>query len=236
MHNGDKSDAALGKLVNEHLKSLGLETPVVKQNWVEGYPTYLEKDRIDIIAQCFKRIMTEGLNLDLNDDSMRDTPNRLGKMFVNEIFWGLNYDNFPKCTAIKNTMSHHDTHGSFVLERNVNVMSTCEHHFVPIDGKACVAYIPKDKVLGLSKLNRIVEFYSKRPQVQERLTEQIRAALAFVAETDNVAVYIDAAHFCVKTRGIQDVGSSTVTLSVGGMFAEDKSDIRREFLNLARMP
>ena len=175
-------------------------------------------------------------DLDLTDDSMMDTPNRLGKMFVNEIFWGLDYDNFPKCTAIKNTMSHHDTHGSFVLERNVNVMSTCEHHFVPIDGKACVAYIPKDKVLGLSKLNRIVEFYSKRPQVQERLTEQIRAALSFVTETDNVAVYIDAAHFCVKTRGIQDVGSSTVTLSVGGLFAEDKSDIRREFLNLARMP
>jgi len=229
MHNGDKSDAALGKLVNEHLKSLGLETPTIKGKWSH-------EDKIDIIAQCFKRIMKDGLGLDLNDDSMQDTPNRLGKMFVNEIFWGLDYDNFPKCTAIKNTMSHHDVHGSFVLERNVNVMSTCEHHFVPIDGRACVAYIPKDKVLGLSKLNRVVEFYSKRPQVQERLTEQIRAALSYVTETDNVAVYIDAAHFCVKTRGIQDVGSSTVTLSVGGLFAEDKSDIRREFLNLARMP
>ena len=229
MHNGDKSDAVLGKLVNEHLKSLGLETPVVRQH-------RMRKDRIDIIAQCFKRIMTDGLNLDLTDDSMQDTPNRLGKMFVNEIFWGLDYNNFPKCTAIKNTMSHHDVHGSFVLERNVNVMSTCEHHFVPIDGRACVAYIPKNKILGLSKLNRIVEFYCKRPQVQERLTEQIRAALTYVTETDNVAVYIDAAHFCVKTRGIQDVGSSTVTLSVGGLFAEDKSDIRREFLNIARMP
>ena len=229
MHNGDKSDAALGKLVNEHLKTLGLETPTVASHWNH-------KDKIALIAQCFKRIMTDGLGLDLNDDSMQDTPQRLGKMFVNEIFWGLDYNNFPKCTAIKNTMSHHDTHGSFVLERNVNVMSTCEHHFVPIDGKACVAYIPKDKVLGLSKLNRIVEFYSKRPQVQERLTEQIRAALAFVTGTDDVAVYIDAAHFCVKTRGIQDVGSSTVTLSVGGVFAEDRSDIRREFLNLARMP
>ena len=230
MHNGDKSDPALGKLVNEHLRLLGIETPT------SGVTNFSNKDKISVIAQCFRRIMKDGLDLDLTDDSMMDTPNRLGKMFVNEIFWGLDYDNFPKCTAIKNTMSHHDTHGSFVLERNVNVMSTCEHHFVPIDGKACVAYIPKDKVLGLSKLNRIVEFYSKRPQVQERLTEQIRAALSFVTETDNVAVYIDAAHFCVKTRGIQDVGSSTVTLSVGGMFAEDKSDIRREFLNLARMP
>jgi GTP cyclohydrolase I len=229
MHNGDKSDAALGKLVNRHLKILGLETPTIKGKWSQ-------EDKIDIIAQCFKRIMTEGLNLDLTDDSMQDTPNRLGKMFVNEIFWGLDYDNFPKCTAIKNTMSHHDVHGSFVLERNVNVMSTCEHHFVPIDGRACVAYIPKNKILGLSKLNRIVEFYCKRPQVQERLTEQIRAALSYVTDTVNVAVYIDAAHFCVKTRGIQDVGSSTVTLSVGGLFAEDKSDIRREFLNLARMP
>ena len=167
MHNGDKSDPALGKLVNEHLRLLGIETPT------SGVTNFSNKDKISVIAQCFRRIMKDGLDLDLTDDSMMDTPNRLGKMFVNEIFWGLDYDNFPKCTAIKNTMSHHDTHGSFVLERNVNVMSTCEHHFVPIDGKACVAYIPKDKVLGLSKLNRIVEFYSKRPQVQERLTEQI---------------------------------------------------------------
>ena len=126
--------------------------------------------------------------------------------------------------------------GSFVVERNINVQSNCEHHFVVIDGKAAVAYIPRAKVLGLSKLNRIVEFYAKRPQVQERLTEQIAAAISFVTETPDVAVYLDAVHYCVKSRGIQDTGSSTCTLAVDGVFAEHNSDIRREFLNLVRMP
>lgn len=174
----------------------------------------------------------EILGLDVTDDSLEDTPNRVAKMYVNEIFWGLNYDKFPKCTTIENKM---DYAHSFVLERNVNVQSNCEHHFVVIDGLATVAYIPKNKVLGLSKLNRIVEFFAKRPQVQERLTEQICETISFITESPDVAVYIDASHYCVKSRGIQDTGSSTVTLSTRGLFSEANSEVRREFLNIARI-
>ena len=139
-------------------------------------------------------------------------------------------------SKLKNKLAKVNTFNSFVLEKGITVNSVCEHHFVPIYGRATVAYVPGAKVLGLSKLNRIVEYFSRRPQVQERLTEQIRAALSYVVETPDVAVYMDAEHFCVKTRGVQDENSSTVTLSVGGIFAEDSSDTRREFLNLARMP
>jgi len=224
MHPQNKNDKVLGWEVHDHLVSLGIETPSIGSN----------DNKQKIIQDKFADIM-RAMGLDLLDDSLKETPRRLASMYVNEIFWGMEYNNFPKCTSIRNSLKQVDTHGSFVLEKGIRVSSTCEHHFVPIDGKATVAYIPKDKILGLSKLNRIVEYFSKRPQVQERLTEQIRAALSFVAETNDVAVFIDATHFCVKTRGIQDVGSTTVTLSVGGVFAEDKSDIRREFLNLARM-
>ena len=189
------------------------------------------KKKVKQIAGHFEKIM-DLLGLDLTDDSLIDTPNRVAKMYVNEIFWGLDYSKFPKCTAIDNKMDYKD---SFVLERNVNVQSNCEHHFVVIDGFATVAYIPHGKVLGLSKLNRIVEFFSKRPQVQERLNEQICEAISFITESPDVAVYIDASHYCVKSRGIQDTGSSTVTLSARGQFAEPNSDIRREFLNIARL-
>ena len=174
----------------------------------------------------------EELGLDLRDDSLMDTPNRVAKMYTREIFCGLNYDNFPKCTKIVNKMG---VNNSFVLERNINVQSNCEHHFVVIDGKATVAYIPRDTILGLSKLNRIVQFFSKRPQVQERLTEQIAEAIKFISGSEDVAVYIEGVHYCVKSRGIQDVTSSTMTLATRGRFAEEKSEIRREFLNSARM-
>ena len=173
----------------------------------------------------------ETLGLDLSDDSLEDTPRRVAKMYVNEIFYGLDYSNFPKCTKIENKMGRT---GSFVLEKNINVQSNCEHHFVVIDGFCHIAYIPNKTVLGISKLNRIVQFFAKRPQVQERLTEQIRATVQFVAQTEDVAVYVDAQHFCVKSRGIEDQNSRTVTLSVGGVFADDGSETRREFLNLAR--
>jgi GTP cyclohydrolase I len=224
MHPSYKNDKDLGKRVNQHLVSLGLETPVT--NKVKAVST----QKIEEIAPHFREIM-EILGLDLTDDSLMDTPNRVAKMYVNEIFYGLNYDYFPKCTAIENKMK---ANGSFLLEKNINVQSNCEHHFVVIDGLATVAYLPDKKLLGLSKLNRIVQFFAKRPQVQERLTEQIRATIQFVAETKDVAVYVDAKHWCVKSRGIQDQTSSTVTLSVGGVFAEDNSEIRKEFLNLAR--
>ena len=186
--------------------------------------------KIAAITDSFSDIMIE-LGLDTTDDSLMDTPKRVAKMYVNEIFYGLNYDYFPKCTAIENKMKNN---GSFLLEKNINVQSNCEHHFVVIDGLATVAYIADKKLLGLSKLNRIVQFFAKRPQVQERLTEQIRATIQYVAQTDDVAVYVDAKHWCVKSRGIQDQTSSTVTLSVGGVFAEKTSEIRKEFLNLAR--
>lgn len=224
-HPVHKNNAELGLRVHKHLVSKGLETPITDKVFGNN------EEKIDEIVPHFHKIM-EILGLDLADDSLEDTPRRVAKMYVNEIFWGLDYTKFPKCTAIDNKM---DYKHSFVLERNINVQSNCEHHFVVIDGLATVAYIPHKKVLGLSKLNRIVEFFAKRPQVQERLTEQICEAISFITETPDVAVYIDAAHFCVKSRGIQDTGSSTVTLSTRGLFAEPDSEVRREFLNIARL-
>ena len=224
MHPSYKNDPSLGKEVHAYLVKQGLETPMTDQ-----VKQSAEK-KIAAITDSFSDIMIE-LGLDTTDDSLMDTPKRVAKMYVNEIFYGLNYDYFPKCTAIENKMK---TNGSFLLEKNINVQSNCEHHFVVIDGLATVAYIADKKLLGLSKLNRIVQFFAKRPQVQERLTEQIRATIQYVAETKDVAVYVDAKHWCVKSRGIQDQTSSTVTLSVGGVFAEKTSEIRKEFLNLAR--
>lgn len=224
-HPVHKNNAELGKKVHDHLVSKGLETPMTSNVSVDN------EEKIKKIAPLFTQIM-DTLGLDLNDDSLIDTPKRVAKMYVNEIFWGLDYNKFPKCTAIENKMEYND---SFVLERNVNVQSNCEHHFVVIDGMATVAYIPHKYVLGLSKLNRIVEFFSKRPQVQERLTEQICETISYITQSEDVAVYIDAKHYCVKSRGIQDTGSSTVTLSTRGVFAEANSEIRREFLNIARL-
>ena len=214
-----KCDPELGRKVNEHLLSLGLETPMSRVR-----DEFNSEEAIEKIQNNVYNIMIE-LGLDLKDDSLRDTPERVAQMYVNEIFWGLDYDRFPKCTQIKNSMNYR---GSFVLERNINVQSYCEHHFIVIDGVASVAYIPNDVVLGLSKLNRIVQFFSKRPQVQERLTEQVRATIAFVAKTEDVAVQIDGLHFCVKSRGIQDLRSSTATFSASGQFED--GECRREFL------
>lgn len=225
-HPSYKSDSSLGMQVRDHLQSIGLETPMTDKVNVDT------EEKIQLIKASMTNAL-EALGLDLTDDSLMDTPNRVAKMWVKEIFWGLDYSQFPKCTTIENKMGK-NSQGSFVIERNINVQSNCEHHFVVIDGKACVAYIPRDKVLGLSKLNRIVEFFAKRPQVQERLTEQIAAAISFVTGTPDVAVYMEAVHFCVKSRGIQDTGSSTCTLAVDGVFADQDSDIRREFLNISR--
>ena len=224
MHPSYKSDSDLGKKVHEHLVSIGLETPMT-----DKVNTSMDS-KISIIKEKFTSIM-DILGLDLTDDSLIDTPSRVAKMYVKEIFYGLDYSNFPKCTKIENKMRNN---GSFLLEKNINVQSNCEHHFVVIDGLATVAYLPKDVLLGISKLNRIVQFFAKRPQVQERLTEQIRATIQYVAQTEDVAVYIDAQHYCVKSRGIEDQNSATVTLSVGGSFAAEGSEIRKEFLNLAR--
>lgn len=220
-YNKSKCDPILGQEVHEYLVRMGVETPSV--------PNKLARtDKVHIIEGHFKSIM-ETLGLDLSDDSLMDTPKRVAKMYVNEIFYGLDYEAFPKCTTVDNKMKYDE----MVVERNVNVQSNCEHHFIVISGLATVAYVPKDKVLGLSKINRIVEYFSKRPQIQERLTEQVFYALQYILDTDDIAVMIDAEHYCVKSRGVEDTGSSTVTSKLGGGFKSDPS-VRAEFYQLAR--
>jgi len=221
-YNKTKTDPELGQKIHDHLVKMGVETPTVENNLDR-------KEKIDIIESHFIGIM-KALGLDLTDDSLIDTPKRVAKMYCNEIFWGLDYDAFPKCTTVANKMNYDE----MVVERNVNVQSNCEHHFVIIDGLATVAYVPNEKVLGLSKINRIVEYFAKRPQIQERLTEQVFHALCYILETENVAVMIDAQHYCVKSRGVEDTGSSTVTTKLGGGFKTDAA-ARAEFLSIARM-
>jgi|688.fasta_scaffold255188_4 GTP cyclohydrolase I len=220
-YNKTKTDPELGLKVHEHLVKMGVETPTKPD-------TRDRKDKIELIESYFEGIMM-ALGLDLSDDSLMDTPKRVAKMYVNEIFWGLDYEAFPKCTTVDNKMHYNE----MVVERNVNVQSNCEHHFVVIDGLATVAYVPKQRVLGLSKINRIVEYFSKRPQIQERLTEQIFHTLQFILETEDVAVMIDAQHYCVKSRGVEDTGSSTVTSRLGGGFKNDPA-ARAEFYQIAR--
>jgi GTP cyclohydrolase I len=219
-YNKTKTNPELGKEIREALTKAGVETPLKSNNLSRS-------EKIEIISKHFYDIMRT-LGLDMGDDSLADTPNRVAKMYVNEIFWGLDPEAFPKCTAVENKM-HYD---EMVVERNVSVQSNCEHHFVVIDGNATVAYIPKDKVIGLSKINRIVEYFSKRPQIQERLTEQVYHALAKILGTDDVAVRIEATHYCVRSRGVEDTGSSTITSKLGGVFKDDPAT-RQEFLNLA---
>ena len=217
--NKTKTDPELGHRVHEHLVLNRVETPTVPSDISDA-------DKTNAIEHHFRGIM-ETLGLDLTDDSLNDSPRRVAKMFVSEIFWGLDYDNFPKCTAVENKMRYDE----MVVERNISVMSSCEHHFVVIDGNATVAYIPGQHVLGLSKLNRIVEYFSKRPQIQERLTEQIYFALQYILGTDDIAVVVDAIHYCVRSRGVEDHGSSTVTSKLGGRFRTDPA-LRAEFMSI----
>ena len=218
-YNKTKCDPTLGQEVHAHLVKCGVETPVIDHGTDR-------KDKIEAIEYHFAKIM-EKLGLDLKDDSLIETPKRVAKMYVNEVFWGLDYDAFPKCTAVDNKMKYDE----MVVERNINVQSNCEHHFVVIDGVATVGYIPKQKVLGLSKINRVVEYFSKRPQIQERLTEQIYHALQYILETDDIGVVVHAQHFCVRSRGVEDVGSSTVTSKLGGCFKNEPA-VRAEFMRL----
>lgn len=218
--NKTKTDAALGRAVHEHLVKAGVETPTVENN-------LSRTEKIDIIETKFRDIML-ALGLDLTDDSLIETPKRVAKMYVQETMWGLDWEAFPKCTAVDNKMKYDE----MVIERNINVQSQCEHHIVAIDGLATVAYIPKDKVLGLSKINRVVEYFSKRPQIQERLTEQIYFALQYILGTDDIAVMVNAEHYCVKSRGVEDTGSSTITSKLGGCFKTDDR-VRAEFMSIA---
>ena len=205
------------RLVRDALIERGLETP-----WHDNGLDDVEKRRR--IAACMTEIM-ETLGLDLQDDSLTKTPERVGKMFVNEIFSGLDYRNFPSITLIENKM-HFD---EMIKVKDISLTSTCEHHFVVIDGMAKVAYMPGTKIIGLSKINRIVQFFAKRPQVQERMTQQILVALQTLLDTKNVAVTITATHYCVKARGVKDPTSSTTTTALGGQFKHNPSS-RHEFL------
>ncbi|MBD2702396.1 GTP cyclohydrolase I FolE [Spirosoma sp. BT702] len=185
--------------------------------------------KIDLIEEHFREIMNI-LGLDLTDDSLKGSPRRVAKMYVKEVFSGLNPANKPKPTLFENKFRYNE----MLVEKDITVQTYCEHHFVPILGKAHVAYISSGKVIGLSKLNRIVEYFCKRPQVQERLTVQIADELKRVLETDDVAVIIDAKHLCVSTRGVHDVNSSTITSSYSGKFAEEAT--RQELLRYVSQP
>jgi GTP cyclohydrolase I len=203
--------------VREALLARGLETPMTSSEMTN-----------DQKYTRIKGLLTEvvsTLGLDLTDDSLAETPHRIAKMYVHEIFSGLDYNNFPKISVIDNKMSVDE----MVKVSDIDLTSTCEHHFITIDGSAQVAYIPESKILGLSKINRIVRFFAQRPQVQERLTQQILVAIQTLVETENVAVTIKATHYCVKSRGVMDANSETSTTALGGIF-KTNPQTRAEFL------
>ena len=183
-----------------------------------------DDDKIEKITTHFKSIM-EILGMDLQNDSLTKSPHRVAKMYVKEIFAGLKTENFPRISVIENEMQY----DQMIVVKDVSVISFCEHHFVTIQGKANVAYIPNKRVIGLSKINRIVKYFSQRPQVQERLTKQIADCLSYVLDTPNVAVMIDAKHYCVISRGVEDVNSTTLTSDLRGEFRTDEKT-RQEFM------
>ena len=186
-----------------------------------------DNEKIEIIAHHFEKIM-ETMGLDLTDDSLSGTPRRVAKMFIQEKFRGLNKMNKPSISLFENTYQY----SKMLIEKNIKVESTCEHHFLPITGMAHVAYISTGKVIGLSKINRIVDYFSRRPQVQERLTRQIVEALKDALETNDVIVAMEAKHHCVSSRGIEDPHSTTVTLEYSGKFEEQ--ELRNEFMDYVR--
>lgn len=187
-----------------------------------------DKEKIEIIQGDVRHIM-ETLGLDLTDDSLNGTPKRVAKMFVNEIFGGLDPEKKPTASVFDNKYKY----GEMLVEKNITVYSTCEHHLLPIVGRAHIAYISNGTVVGLSKMNRIVDYFSKRPQVQERLTIQVVKELQKVLNTDDVACVIDAKHLCVNSRGIRDIESSTVTSEFGGQF--QNKETKREFLDYIKL-
>lgn len=203
--------------VRQALVARGLETPLLDNGLTDD-------EKRSKISECMK-IMMETLGLDLSDDSLIKTPYRVGKMFIDELFCGLDYKRFPEITLIENKMQADE----MIKVKDISFTSTCEHHFMVMDGMAKVAYMPDRKIIGLSKINRIVRFFARRPQVQERLTQQILVALQELLETRNVAVTITATHYCVKARGVQDPTSSTTTTALGGHFKHNPSS-RHEFL------
>jgi GTP cyclohydrolase I len=212
------------ELLGDNHISTNIDTPLRKNAFHKS-----DEEKIHNIQYHFTQIMEE-LGLDLTDDSLSGTPHRVAKMYVNEIFNGLNPKNKPKASTFDNKYKY----GEILVEKNITLYSTCEHHFLPIVGKAHIAYISKGNVVGLSKMNRIVQYYAQRPQVQERLTLQIVNELQKVLKTDDVACIIDAKHLCVNQRGIKDVASSTVTSEFGGVFKN--KDQKQEFLDYIKLP
>ena len=203
---------------DNHL-SFNIETPVLENAFEKS-----DEQKITAIQFHFAEIMKE-LGLDLTDDSLSGTPYRFGKMYVKELFYGLNPANKPRLATFQNKYGFQ----KMLIEKNISLDSTCEHHFLPITGNAHIAYIPKDKVIGLSKINRLVDYYSHRPQVQERLCVQILNDLQNTLETEDVIVVINAKHLCVTSRGIEDKSSSTTTTEYGGCFENIQK--RNEFFN-----
>ncbi|MFN5182543.1 MAG: GTP cyclohydrolase I FolE [Bacteroidota bacterium] len=210
--NADKISITLSddEIGDEHICT-GIETPMRPDAF-----NLNDEEKIQKISRHFREIM-ETLGLDLTDDSLRGTPNRVAKMYVKEIFNGLNPENKPKIALFENKYRYEE----MLVEKDITFFSNCEHHFVPIFGKAHVAYISSGKVIGLSKLNRIVNYFASRPQVQERLTVQIGMELQNILETESVAVIIDAKHLCVSSRGIKDINSATVSSFYGGKFKNE---------------
>ena len=206
-NNNQLDNLSFNDIGDDHLFT-GLETPMKPDAFLIS-----DEEKKEKIAVLFKEIM-DVIGLDLTDDSLKGTPKRVAKMYIEEIFSGLNPNNKPKIALFDNKYQYNQ----MLVEKNITFYSNCEHHFVPIIGKAHIAYISSGKVIGLSKLNRIVQYYAKRPQVQERLTNQIAEDLKKALQTDNVAVIIDAKHLCVSSRGIKDDTSATVTSYYGGEF------------------
>ena len=207
---------------NNHIAT-NAETPLRSDAFSKS-----DEEKIELIKKDVESILIT-LGMDLTDDSLKGTPNRVAKMFVKDIFGGLNPSKKPSSSTFDNKYKY----GEMLVEKNIVVYSTCEHHLLPIIGRAHVAYISNGTVVGLSKMNRIVDYYAKRPQVQERLTIQIVQELQKVLGTEDVACVMDAKHLCVNSRGIKDIESSTVTAEFGGRFKEDK--VRREFLDYIKL-
>ena len=209
-------------IIGEEHIGTSLETPLRKDAFVMSDETKIER-----IQHHFKEIM-HVLGLDLTDDSLKGTPHRVAKMYVKEVFNGLNPANRPEVKLFENKYKYDE----MLIEKDITLYSYCEHHFVPIIGKVHVAYVSNGQVVGLSKINRLVNYYAKRPQVQERLTNQIAEGLKEVLHSDDVAVIIDAVHLCVASRGIKDTNSSTITASYSGKFQDEKTKL--EFINLIK--
>lgn len=217
-HNEEFAD----EIGNNHIAT-NEQTPLRKDAFDKS-----DEEKIELIKKDVENILFT-LGMDLTDDSLKGTPNRVAKMFVKEIFGGLNPTKKPSSSTFDNKYKYNE----MLVEKNITVYSTCEHHLLPIVGRAHIAYISNGTVVGLSKMNRVVDYFAKRPQVQERLTIQIVKELQQVLNTENVACVIDAKHLCVNSRGIRDIESSTVTAEFGGKFKEE--NVRREFLDYIKL-